>query len=109
MYLPQLRGVVITTRIRLVYKSDQERENREKARIFIASYAPETMQTYEEEVKKLMSPESLARYLRKDPIGNFEFKRRLEDVVMERAGIRSKLETQNPAADLPEALKMEAV
>jgi len=67
---------------------DQERENREKARIFIASYAPETMQAYEEEAKKLMSPESLARYLRKDPIGNFEFKRRLEDIVMKHTGIR---------------------
>jgi plasmid replication initiation protein len=70
------------------HKIDQERENRERARIFIASYAPETMQAYEEEAKKLMSPESLARYLRKDPIGNFEFKRRLEDIVMEHTGIR---------------------
>jgi len=70
------------------HKIDQERENRERARIFIASYAPETMQAYEEEAKKLMSPESLARYLRKDPIGNFEFKRRLEDIVMKHTGIR---------------------
>ncbi|PKK88519.1 MAG: hypothetical protein CVV64_18370 [Candidatus Wallbacteria bacterium HGW-Wallbacteria-1] len=67
---------------------DQERENREKARIFITSYAPETMQAFEEEAKKRMSSESLARYLRKDPIGNFEFKRRLEDIVMEHTGIR---------------------
>ena len=79
---------------------DQERENREKARIFIASYAPETMQAFEEEAKKHMSPESLARYLRKDPIGNFEFKRRLEDIVMEHTGI-CKPQTE-AKSELPE-------
>lgn len=91
------------------HQIDQEREYRQKARIFMASYAHETMLAYEEEARNRMSPESLARYLRKDPIGNFEFKRRLEDVVMERAGIRPKLEAQNPTADLPEALQMETV
>ncbi len=66
---------------------DQERENREKARVFIASYAPETLQVYAEEAKKRLSEVSLARYLRKDTIGLFEFKRRLEDVVMEHVGL----------------------
>lgn len=67
---------------------DQERENREKARVFISSYAPETLETYAEEARKRLSPDSLARYHRKDPIGLFEFKRRLEDVVMEHTGLR---------------------
>ena len=67
---------------------DQERENREKARVFIASYAPETLETYAEEARKRLSPDSLARYHRKDVIGLFEFKRRLEDVVMEHTGLR---------------------
>lgn len=72
---------------------DQERENREKARVFISSYTPETVQQFEEEAKKRMSQESLVRYLRKDVIGNFEFKRRLEDVVMEHVGLKTKPET----------------
>ncbi|MDX9816508.1 MAG: replication initiation protein [Smithellaceae bacterium] len=72
---------------------DQERENREKARVFISSYTPETVQQFEEEAKKRMSQESLERYLRKDVIGNFEFKRRLEDVVMEHVGLKPKPET----------------
>jgi len=67
---------------------DQERESREKARVFIASYAPETLETYAEEARKRLSPDSLARYHRKDVIGLFEFKRRLEDVVMEHTGLR---------------------
>lgn len=67
---------------------DQERENREKARVFIKSYTHETLQQFEEEAKKRMSPESLERYLRKDVIGTFEFKRRLEDVVIAHEGIR---------------------
>ena len=67
---------------------DQERESREKARVFIASYAPETLATYAEEARKRLSPDSLARYHRKDVIGLFEFKRRLEDVVMEHTGLR---------------------
>lgn len=74
-------------------KIDQERENREKARVFISSYTPETVQQFEEEAKKRMSQESLERYLRKDVIGNFEFKRRLEDVVMEHVGLKPKPET----------------
>ncbi len=72
---------------------DQERENREKARVFLSSYTPETVQQFEEEAKKRMSQESLERYLRKDVIGNFEFKRRLEDVVMEHVGLKPKPET----------------
>lgn len=67
---------------------DQERESREKARVFIASYAQETLETYAEEARKRLSPDSLARYHRKDVIGLFEFKRRLEDVVMEHTGLR---------------------
>ena len=69
-------------------QADQERESREKARVFIASYAPETLETYAEEARKRLSPDSLARYHRKDVIGLFEFKRRLEDVVMEHTGLR---------------------
>ena len=83
---------------------DQERENREKARVFIASYAPETLHVYAEEAKKRLSEVSLARYLRKDTIGLFEFKRRLEDIVMEHTGLRqpqpetsSELPENNPA------------
>jgi len=67
---------------------DQERESRDKARVFIASYAPETLEIYAEEARKRLSPDSLARYHRKDVIGLFEFKRRLEDVVMEHTGLR---------------------
>ena len=91
---------------REINQIDQERENREKARIFIASYAPESLQTFEEEAKKRMPKDSLSRYLRKDPIGRFEFKRRLEDVVMEHTGIsKPKTETasessENKPADL---------
>jgi len=72
---------------------DQERENRAKARVFIDSYPPEALQQFEEEAKKRMTPESLERYLRKDVIGKFEFKRRLEDVVMEHVGLKPKPET----------------
>jgi hypothetical protein len=72
---------------------DQERETRAKARVFIDSYPPEALQQFEEEAKKRMTPESLARYLRKDVIGKFEFKRRLEDVVMEHVGLKPKPET----------------
>lgn len=79
-------------------KIDEERDNRGKARAFIASYAPETMQTYEEEAKKRMSPEALIRYLRKDTIGLFEFKRRLEDVVMEHTGIIKISEKQEQSS-----------
>ncbi len=74
-------------------KIDQERENREKARELIAYYAKNdqnTLQQFEEEAKKRMSQEALSRYLRKDVIGNFEFKRRLEDVVMEHVGLKPK-------------------
>ncbi|EKD83257.1 MAG: replication initiator protein [uncultured bacterium] len=79
---------------------DRERENREKARVFISSYTSETLQKFEEEARKRMSPESLARYLRKDVIGNFEFKRRLEDIVMEHTGI-CKPQTE-AKSELPE-------
>ena len=79
---------------------DQERENREKARVFIASYAPETLETYAEEARKRLSPDSLARYHRKDVIGLFEFKRRLEDVVMEHTGLRKP--QPEAASEFPE-------
>jgi len=79
---------------------DQERESREKARVFIASYAPETLETYAEEARKRLSPDSLARYHRKDVIGLFEFKRRLEDVVMEHTGLRKP--QSEAASELPE-------
>lgn len=79
---------------------DQERENRKKARELISYYAKndqDTLQQFEEETKKRMSQEALSRYLRKDVIGNFEFKRRLEDVVMEHIGLKPKQdETKEP-------------
>lgn len=65
----------------------EEMENREKARAFIKSYAPETMQAFAQQAQLRMSAEGLSRYKRRDPIGNIEFKRRLEDVVMEHVGI----------------------
>ena len=79
-----------------LHQIDRERENRSKARVFISSYTSETLQQFEEEAKKRMSPESLERYLRKDVIGNFEFKRRLEDVVMEHVGIRQPQPETSP-------------
>jgi len=79
---------------------DQERESREKARVFIASYAPETLEAYAEEARKRLSPDSLARYHRKDVIGLFEFKRRLEDVVMEHTGLRKP--QPEAASEFPE-------
>jgi plasmid replication initiation protein len=66
----------------------EEMENREKARTFIKSYAPETLQAFEQQAQLRMSADGLSRYKRKDPIGNIEFKRRLEDVVMEHTGLR---------------------
>lgn len=78
---------------------DQERENREKARVFLSSFTPETVQQFEKEAKKRMSQESLERYLRKDVIGNFEFKRRLEDVVMEHVGLKPKPEASAVAQE----------
>ncbi len=75
-------------------KIDQERENREKAREFMKTIAPEAMQTFEQEAIKRLLPESLTRYKRKDSIGVFEFKRKLEDVVMEHIGLKPKPEAQ---------------
>lgn len=75
-------------------KIDQERENREKAREFLKNIAPEAMQTFEQEAIKRLLPESLTRYKRKDSIGVFEFKRKLEDVVMEHIGLKPKPEVQ---------------
>ena len=69
-----------------------EMENREKARTFIDSYAPETLKTLEQRALLRMSTNGLSRYKRKDPIGNIEFKRRLEDVVMEHVGLKAKQE-----------------
>jgi len=74
-----------------------EMENREKARTFIKSYAPETLKTFEQQAFLRMSADGLSRYKRKDPIGNIEFKRRLEDVVMEHVGLKPKQEeTKEP-------------
>jgi hypothetical protein len=75
-------------------KIDQERENREKAREFMKNIAPEAMPTFEQEAIKRLLPESLTRYKRKDSIGVFEFKRKLEDVVMEYIGLKPKPEAQ---------------
>lgn len=70
-------------------KIDQERENREKARNFMQSITPETMQKLEKEALNRLSPESLQRYNNNHYTGIFEFKRRLEDVVMEQIGIKA--------------------
>mgnify|MGYP000853442609 FL=1 len=83
-------------------KIDQERENREKARAFIASCTPENLETYAQEAGKRLSPDSFARYNRKDVIGLFEFKRRLEDVVMEHTGLRKPQPQQVAASELSE-------
>jgi hypothetical protein len=66
---------------------DLKRENRIKAREFMKTFAPETVQNFEQEAVKRLHPESLKRYQRKDSIGVFEFKRKLEDVVMEHIGV----------------------
>lgn len=73
---------------------DQERENRIKAREFMKTFAPETMQNFEQEAVKRLHPESLKRYQRKDSIGLFEFRLKLEDVVMEHVGLKPKPEAQ---------------
>jgi len=64
-----------------------EQENREKARAFMKSVAQETVKNFEVEAQKRLSPDSLKRYERGDSIGLFEFKRKMEDVVMEHMGI----------------------
>lgn len=76
----------------------EEMENREKARAFIKSYAPETLQTFAQQAIIRMSAEGLSRYKRKDPIGNIEFKRRLEDVVMEHVGITKNVTNKTEQA-----------
>ena len=58
------------------------------------TFAPETMQNFEQEAVKRLHPESLKRYQRKDSIGLFEFKLKLEDVVMEHVGLKPKTEAQ---------------
>jgi len=79
---------------------DQEREDRRKARIFMESYAAETMLQLEEEARQRLSPDALARYLSNHYTGAFEFKRKLEDVVMEHAGIRKP--QPEAASEFPE-------
>jgi hypothetical protein len=64
-----------------------EQENREKARAFMKSSTQETMDTFGMNAQKRLSPDALSRYQKKDSIGLFEFKRKMEDVVMEYMGI----------------------
>jgi plasmid replication initiation protein len=71
-------------------KIDQERENREKAREFMETCSSETVKDFEQQAIQRLLPESLKRYQRKDVIGVFEYKRKLEDVVMEHIGIKTK-------------------
>lgn len=66
----------------------KERENREKARSIFKSYSKEKKQLCEEQARHRMSPESLARYKRNEVIGNIEFKRRLEDIIIENENIQ---------------------
>ncbi|MBF0503283.1 MAG: replication initiation protein [Candidatus Riflebacteria bacterium] len=65
-----------------------EQEDREKARAFMKSFAQETLKNFEQEAQKRLSPDALKRYQRGDVIGLFEFKRKMENVVMEHMGIR---------------------
>lgn len=55
------------------------------------------MQNFEQEAIKSLLPESLTRYKRKDLIGGFEFKRKL-DIVMKHIDLKTKSETQEKAA-----------
>jgi len=70
-----------------IHQIDQERENRSKARVFMQSFTPDTMQKLEQEAMRRLSPDALERYYNKHYTGIFEFKRKLEDVVMEHTGI----------------------
>jgi len=65
-----------------------EQEDREKARVFMKSFAQETMETFEIKAQERLSQDALNRYKRKETIGLFEFKRKMEEVVMEHMGIR---------------------
>jgi hypothetical protein len=65
-----------------------EQENREKARIHLKSLPSDTVKALEEKAKSRMSSSSQARLARKDTIGTFEFKLKLEEVVMEMMGLR---------------------
>lgn len=67
----------------------RERENREKARSIFQSYPAEKQQLCEEQARLRMTADGLARYKRKDPIGNIEFKRRLEDIIIENENIQA--------------------
>ncbi len=66
---------------------DQERENRSKARVFMQSLPSEKMSQLEDEARNRLSKEALERYNNQHYTGIFEFKRKLEDVVMEHTGI----------------------
>ena len=79
---------------------DQERDNRRKARIFMESYTAETLQQLEDEARRRLSPDALARYLSNHYTGAFEFKRKLEDVVMEHAGIIKVVSQPEQAAEM---------
>ena len=63
-----------------------------------------TTQKLEQEAMRRLSPDALERYNNKHYTGIFEFKRKLEDVVMEHTGIRPKLEPQKPTAEVQETL-----
>jgi len=67
----------------------RERDNREKARTIFQSYPAEKQQLCEEQARLRMTADGLARYKRKDPIGNIEFKRRLEDIIIENENIQT--------------------
>ncbi len=72
---------------REINQINQERENRNKARVFMKSCTLETMQQLEEKARCRLSSDALERYNNKHYIGIFEFKRKLEDIVMEHTGI----------------------
>jgi len=82
-----------------IHQIDQERENRSKARGFMDSFSPATMQQLEEEACSRLSPDALERYNNKHYTGIFEFKRKLEDVVMEHTGIIKAASKPEQAAE----------
>lgn len=67
----------------------REREAREKARAIFQSYSEEKQRLCEEQARLRMTADGLVRYKKKDPIGNLEFKRRLEDIIIENENIQT--------------------
>ncbi len=58
-----------------------------------------TTQKLEQEAMRRLSPDALERYNNKHYTGIFEFKRKLEDVVMEHTGIVKAVNKPEQAAE----------